>query len=244
MISLKEHTKAELLEATKRRFDKIATLLDDEDYLDFIGESMAHLNDCIYNPRSYIFTSEDYVEYKGSRNFLDVTNLRIEEVCNVYYSDKDQYNANFFFEELGLLPFISQSTGFANTLSSVTNFLVLQSNLNAMNRQMELCNDWELFPVDADGRQMLQMRTATIARVEYLPYLDYSAESWMLFDHEWAFIKKLMFAKCMRRNVEIQSAASTLGVGKEAMTLVTHWTEKEKAIKTEFTSHQIITYLQ
>ena len=244
MISIKEHTKKELLEGIQQRFNKIANLLDEEDYLDFIEESIVHLNDAMYNSRSYLFTADDYVQYNGSGTFLDVTNLKIEEICNVYYSDKDQYNANFFFEELGLLPFVSQSSGFANTLSQVTNYLLLQTNLNMLNRQMELCNDWELWPIDKDGKQMLQMRTATITRVEFLPYIDYFSDSWVLFDHEWAFLKKLVFAKCMRRNVEIQASASTLGVAKEANNLVTYWSTQEEKIIEDFSKHQIITYLQ
>ena len=244
MISVKQHSKQELLECTKKRFDKIANLLDEEDYLDFIEESINHLNEVLYNPRSCIFEAKDYVTYNGSGTFLDVTDLKIDEICNVYYSDKDQYNANFFFEELGLLPFISQSSGFANTLSQVANFLLLQSNLNSMNRQMQLCNDWELWPIDKAGKQMLQMRTATITRVEFLPYIDYSVAEWVLFDHEWAFLKKLVFAKCMRRNVEIQASASTLGVAKEANNLVTYWSTQEEKLIEDFSKHQIITYLQ
>lgn len=240
MVSLQKYTKDQLLTETKQRFNKIASLLDDTDYIDFIEQSVRWLDTAMYNPRTLLIKPDDFITVNGGY-FVDVTAWNIDEVCNVYYGNHDQ--VNFMFQELGILPFISQSIGFT-MLDNVCSYMELQTVLNLMNRQMELSYDWELFPVDEKGRQLLQVRNVGLVRLEYLPHINATDKEWYLFDNEYRTLKRLVFAECNRQNAIIQMSASSLGVGKEASTLVDFWDKETDKIKKEFTDSQIITYLQ
>lgn len=240
MISIQKYTKAQLYQEVQERFRKIATLLDESDYMDYLEQSLRWLDTAMYNPRNALFKPTDFTTVNGG-SFIDTTGLAIDEVCNVYYGNHDQ--VNFMFQELGILPFISQSIGFT-ALENVCSYLELQTVLNLMNRQMELSYDWELFPIDENGRQLLQLKNVGLVRVEYLPYLKAEDDSWMLYDNEYRTLKDLVYAECSRQNAIIQMSAVALGVGKEAQTLVDFWDKEIDKIKKNFSDSQIITYLQ
>lgn len=242
MISLKTYTKERLLEDVKHRFEKIANMLDDGDFEDYLGEAISYLSESMYSPRSMIFTPNDFTSYQDKDAFIDVTDLKIDVINRVYFGDQ-QFNQNFFFEELGLMPFIAQSSGLVTTITSVTNFMNTQSNFNMMNRQMRLIDDFELLPITADGRQLLQLRNKGLTWVEFLPSLDYSDDEWNLFDHEYQMVKKLTFALLNLANAEMQISAVTLGVGSEAQSLVSYWKSKIDDIKKDWQEHHKITAL-
>ena len=82
-----------------------------------------------------------------------------------------------------------------------------------------------------------------IIRIEFLPNIDRNAESWSLYDFEYAALKDIIFDKCNLLNAEMQMSATTLGVAKEISNVINYWKDKlEKDIK-EFQDKALVTYL-
>lgn len=241
MVSLKKYTKEFIISEMKQRFTKIASLLDDSDYDDMLKQALTWLDQAIFNPREVIIKPEDFILYNGG-NFVDVTNLKIDVINNVYYSSESDGQTNFYFPELGILPFITQGTGFA-TMGSIENYMALKTNLNMMGRQMDLTGDYELWPADENGNRLLQLRHKQMTRIEYLPSIDREADSWVLYDVEYSAFKDVYFDLCARFNAEQQMNATSLGVGKEAKTLVDYYDNKLTKDKEEFSAKALVTYL-
>ena len=226
MVSLKKYTKKQILTEGDHRFKKIAQTLDEEDLEDMLQQSLSWLDQAIFTPRAILFKPEDVMGYKGGC-FIDVTPYKIDVINNVYYADDQEYMGNIFFPELGIMPFISG--GSYINISNVADYLSLVSNLNEIRRQTEMDGDYELWPVDEQGRQLLQVKNNKIIRIEYLPNLDRDATEWWLYDYEYASLKDVLFDKCNIFNYEQLMSAQALGVSKETTNLVEYWNKKLEA---------------
>lgn len=241
MVSLKKYTKEQILSECKRRFDKIASLLDEEDYVDMLEQSVSWLDQSIFAPRAVVFEPKDVMTYKGGC-FIDVSAYKIDVINNAYYKDTFDDQLNTILPEVGLMPYILGAQTFTS-LSSVADYLALRTNLNLMSRQLELDGDYELWPADSEGRRLLQVKNNNIIRIEFLPSLDRKDSSWMLYDFEYAALKDVLFDKCNLLNAEMQMSATALGVAKEITNVINYWKEKlEKDIK-EFQDKALVTYL-
>lgn len=241
MVSLKKYTKEQILSECKRRFDKIASLLDEEDYVDMLEQSVSWLDQSIFAPRAVVFEPKDVMTYKGGC-FIDVSAYKIDVINNAYYKDTFDDQLNTILPEVGLMPYILGAQTFTS-LSSVADYLALRTNLNLMSRQLELDGDYELWPADSEGRQLLQVKNNNIIRIEFLPSLDRNDSSWTLYDFEYAALKDVLFDKCNLLNAEMQMSATTLGVGKEIANVINYWKDKlEKDIK-EFQDKALVTYI-
>ena len=241
MVSLKKYTKEQILTECKQRFAKIASLLDEEDYLDRLEQSITWLDQAIFAPRAIVFEPKDVISYKGGC-FIDVSAYKIDVINNAYYADTFDDQLNTILPEGGLMPYILGAQTFTS-LSSVADYLALRTNLNLMSRQLEMEGDYELWPADSEGRQLLQVKNNKIIRIEFLPSLDRNADEWTLYDFEYAALKDVLFDKCNLYNAELQLSATSLGVGKEAQTLTTYWQNKlDKDVK-EFQDKALVTYI-
>ena len=174
--------------------------------------------------------------------FIDVTPYKIDVINNAYYKDTFEDGLNTILPEVGLMPYILGAQNFTS-LSSIADYLALRTNLNLMSRQLEMDGDYELWPVDEKGRQLLQVKNDKIIRIEYLPNIDRYADSWYLYDHEYAALKEILFDRCNLFNAEMQLSATSLGVGKEAQTLTTYWSQKLEKDQKAFTDMSLVTYL-
>lgn len=242
MVSLKKYTRERIVVEIKSRFKKIASTLDESDFDDYINKAITYLSESLYNPRSMIFTPEQMI-YEGNYGpFVDVTNLRIDAITRVYFADKSTMT-NSFMDDIGFLPFIAKASGLMTSLADITNYVNLQTNFNMMNRHMELIDDFELLPITSDNRQLLQLRKQGLTWVEYLPQIDYSEDEWLLYDHEYVFVKDYAFALLNLANAEYQMSAVALGVGSEAQTLVNYWEKKASTLRDDWEKHAIITAL-
>lgn len=241
MVSLKKYTKEQILTEGNNRFKKIASMLDREDLEDMLQQSLSWLDQTVFTPRAVIFNTEDVISYKGGW-FIDVSRMKIDVINNVYYKDTFDEQLNTILPEVGLMPFIVGGNTF-NSISSVADYLALRSNLNMMNRQLRFNGDYELWPVDEEGRQLLQVKNNNIIRVEFLPNIDRDAEEWYLYDFEYAALKDILFDKCNIFNYEQIMSAQTLGISKESTNLLDYWTKKLEEDKKEFTDKSLVTYL-
>lgn len=241
MVSLKKYTKEQIITEAKNRFSKIASLLDDEDYMDMLEQSLSWLDQVIFIPRAIIFESNSVINYKGGY-FIDVTDYKIDVINNVYYKDTFEDGLNTLLPEVGLMPYILGATNFTS-LSSIAEYLQLKTNLNMMARQVALNGDYELFPVDEEGRQLLQVKNDNIIRIEFLPNIDRNADSWTLYDVEYAALKDVLFDKCNLYNAEMQLGATALGVGKEVTNVINYWKEKLEKDQKDFTDKTLVTYI-
>ena len=241
MNYIKQYSKGFVLQDAKDRFDKIASMLDDKDYDDVLKESLTWLNSAIYSPRVIIVNPEDFIFYKGG-NFVDVTDLKIDVINNVYYQDTFNESINTILPEVGLLPLICGNKHFT-TLGSIADYLILKSNLNMMGRQLESDGDYELFPQDETGKRLLQLRNKALTRIEFLPFIDRDSEEWYLYDEEYSALKNVMYCICNIRNYEQIMSAQTLGVSKEASNLIDYWDKKLEATKKEFQDKVLINYI-
>ena len=241
MVSLKKYTKEQILTEGNNRFKKIASMLDREDLEDMLQQALSWLDEAVFTPREMFIDSDQIIGYKGGF-FVDVTNQKIDVINNVYYEDTFGEQVNVLFPELGMLPFISNSGGITS-LSTVADYISLKSNLNMINRQMEMDGDYELWPRDEDGRQLLQVKTKGKLRVEFLPSIDRDDEFWYLYDYEYAALKDILFDMCNLFNAEMQMSAQALGVGKESQAVAQYWQEKLNKDKEEFHNKSLVTYI-
>lgn len=241
MVSLKKYTKERILTEGNNRFKKIASMLDKEDLEDMLEQSLSWLDQVIFTPRAVIFNPDDVMSYKGGW-FIDVSRMKIDVINNVYYRDTFDEQLNTILPEVGLMPFIVGGNTF-NSISSVADYLSLRTNLNMMNRQLRFNGDYELWPVDEDGRQLLQVKNNNIIRVEFLPNIDRDAEEWYLYDYEYAALKDIFYDKCNIFLYEKVTSAQPLGIGKESSNLLEYWNKKLEEDKKEFTDKTLVTYL-
>lgn len=241
MVSLKKYTREQVLTEGNNRFKKIASLLDKEDLEDMLEQSLSWLDEAIFTPREIIIQRDDIIGYKGGF-FVDVSNQKIDVINNVYYEDTFGEQVNVLFPELGILPFISNSGGIT-TLSTVADYISLKGNLNMINRQLEMDGDYELWPRDENGLQLLQVRTQGMMRIEFLPSIDRDADEWYFYDYEYAALKDVLFDKCNLFNAEMQMSATALGVGKESEALANYWKTKLKEDMDNFSAKALVTYI-
>lgn len=240
MVSLKKYTKEQILTEGNNRFKKIASMLDKEDLEDMLQQALSWLDQAIFTPRAILFKPEDVMSYNGGF-FIDVSPYKIDVINNVYYASEQEYLGNIFFPELGIMPFISG--GSYINLSNVADYLSLVTNLNLIRRHTEMDGDYELWPIDEQGRQLLQVKNNNIIRIEYLPNIDRNAEEWYLYDYEYAALKDVLFDMCNIFNYEQLMSAQSLGVSKETTNLVEYWSKKLEADKKEFHDKSLVTAL-
>jgi hypothetical protein len=240
MVSLKKYTKEQILTEGNNRFKKIASMLDKEDLEDMLQQALSWLDQAIFTPRAILFKPEDVMGYNGGF-FIDVSPYKIDVINNVYYASEQEYLGNIFFPELGIMPFISG--GSYINLSNVADYLSLVTNLNLIRRHTEMDGDYELWPIDEQGRQLLQVKNNNIIRIEYLPNIDRNAEEWYLYDYEYAALKDVLFDMCNIFNYEQLMSAQSLGVSKETTNLVEYWSKKLEADKKEFHDKSLVTAL-
>ena len=241
MVSLNKYTKEQILTEGNARFKKIASLLDREDLEDMLEQTLSWLDMAVFYPRVMTIEASEIINYKGGW-FVDVTNQKIDVINNVYYQDTFEEQVNVLFPELGILPFICNSSNMTK-LSTIADYFVLKTNLNMINRQMDMDGDYELWDKLPDGRQLLQVRNKGMLRVEFLPSIDRNATEWYLYDFEYAAVKDILFDKCNLFNAEMQMSASSLGVGKEAENLAKYWSSKLKEDEESFEKKSLVTYI-
>jgi hypothetical protein len=213
-------------------------LLDNSDFVLQVDRAVRCLDERLFNPRSIIFTD-------AANGQIDVTALRIDEICAVYFSaDSSSSILGGMDLGIGLMPILTSQTAPISSLDSMVDYLILKGLINSMRRKMMNTEDYTLLPLTADGRQILQVRNpGKLFWCEYLPYLTPEHESWSLFENEYSFIFELAFCYVCHANVEAQAQASLLGVSKEAMALVQYWETKiEKLIKA-FEDSSVINYM-
>ena len=234
MVSIKKYTREQILTE-----GKIARMLDKEDLEDMLEQSLSWMDQVVFTPRSLLFKPDDVMLYKGGY-FIDVSPYKIDVINNVYYQDVFDEQLNTVLPEVGLMPFIFGGNTF-NSITSVADYIALRTNLNMMNRQLRLDGDYELWPIDEQGRQLLQVKNNKMIRVEYLPNIDRNATEWYLFDFEYAALKDVLFDLCNIFNYEQLMSAQTLGVGKETENLAKYWQDKLDKDKKEFQDKVLVT---
>lgn len=240
MVSLKKYTKEQVLTEGSNRFKKIASMLDKEDLEDMFQQALSWLDMTVFYPRILLVEKDQVIGYKGGW-FVDVTNQKIDVINNVYYEDTFNDGLNPIVPELGIMPFLLG--GNYISLTSVFDYLNLRSNINGMMRQLELDGDYELFPPDPEGRQLLQVKKQGMLRIEFLPSIDRDAEEWYLYDFEYAALKDVLFDMCNLFNAEMTMSAQVLGVGKESEGIAKYWQEKLDKDKKEFSDKFLVTYI-
>ena len=241
MYTVKKYTKEQILTEGNSRFKKIASMLDREDLEDQLQQALSWLDQAIFTPRLLLVKPENFMDYKGG-HFVDVSNQKIDVINNVYYHDNFDEQMNTILPEIGLLPLILGGNNFTS-LSSVYDYIALRSNLNGMIRQLDLDGDYELWPRDEEGHQLLQLRKVGLTKIEYLPSIDRDAEEWYLYDFEYASLKDVLFDLCSLFNAENQMSAQALGVGKESQNLAEYWQKKLEKDKGEFSNKALVTYI-
>lgn len=240
MVSLKKYTKEQILNEGAARFKKIARILDPTDIEDMLQQALSWLDQAIFTPRAILFKPEDVINYNGGC-FIDVSQYKIDVINNAYYASEQEYMGNIFFPELGIMPYISG--GSTINLSTVADYLELVTNLNLIRRQTQMDGDYELWPIDEQGRQLLQVKNNKIIRIEYLPNIDRDAEEWYLYDFEYASLKDVFYDLGNLFNYEQVMSAQVLGVGKETENLAKYWQDKLEKDKKEFHDKALVTSL-
>ena len=238
MVSLRKRDRLAVLEALRGRTNKIPMLLDPSDYELHVERAVRVLDEHLFMPRSIIFDNAD-------NGLVDVTALRVDEVCTVYYSqDSSSQLLGGLDLGVGIMPILTSQMMPLGSLDSMIDYLILKNVLNSLQRKMQNTFDYTLLPMTSDGRQLLQIRNpGKLFWVEYLPYLDPKADSWEMFESEYEFVLELVFCFVCHANVEIQAQSSILGVGKEAVSLVTYWDTKIKDLVKAYDESSIINYI-
>jgi hypothetical protein len=213
-------------------------LLDESDYLLQVDRAVRNLDERLFNPRSIVFT-------EAKSGLLDVTALKIDEICAVYYStDSSDALLGGLDLGLGIMPIITSQMMPISSLDSMVDYLILKNVINSLRRKMLNTDDYTLMPLTADGKQYLQIRNpGNLFWCEFLPYLDPSDDSWSLFENEYSYLFELSFRYICHANAEAQAQASLLGVAKEAMALVQYWDKKIEELVKSFEESSVINYI-
>lgn len=242
MVSLQRYTREQLKSYLLQQSSKMAMVVDGEDMDAVISECVAMLDQFLYEPRSVVFDNSCLVEKEGG-TFVDVSSYRIDEICNIYYSSKSEGGYGGDTLGIGFFPWLTSLYGIT-FLHDLTGYLILQGNLNKLKRQLGSADDYQLMPVDADGRQLLQLRTSPeLFWLDFLPWLSSTAEEWYLYEFEWLYLKTICRCELFVRNAEIIAAASPLGFGKDVESQLTYWQEKKKAETEAFTTARTLAWL-
>jgi hypothetical protein len=240
MVSLKYRSKEALFNHLKARTSKMPLILDDSDFYIQIGLAVQELDQALYNPRSTVF------EGLPTDGMVNVTNLKIDEISNLYYSADSSNNLLGGLDlGIGLLPILTGGSAYSlSSLDGALDYIILKSVLNGLQRKLMNTTDYTLMPVTASGEQYLQIRTpGNLFWVEYLTYLDPESDGWDLFENEYLYLSQLAFAYVGMANVEAQIQAQLLGVGKDAVALVDYWKNKIADLKKEWQDSSVITYI-
>lgn len=243
MVSLQKVTRGQLEDYLRQQSSKMAMVLDDEDISAIIGEAVATLDQFLYEPRSCVFERSHMVQKNGG-TFIDVTGFKIDEICNVYYSSTD--NDDFIKGAslgIGFFPWLSSMYGIS-FIHDVIGYLIIQGNLNKISRQLGTVDDYQLWPLDADGRQLLQIRAnPELFWLDFLPWLSSNDDSWFLYEFELLFLKTICRCEMFVRNAEIIAAASPLGFGKDVESQLQYWRDKKKEEIEHFTTSRTLAWL-
>lgn len=243
MVSLKKYEKSYFLQKLQSLAQKTALLLDEEEISLCIERAIGVLDENVYTPRAVLFDNKALTT-KNGYTFVDVTPFKIDAICTIYYAKSGQDDIlNQATLGVGLFPWLSSTFGIS-FLTDVEGYLILQGNLNSLNRKLGVIDDYELWPVDDNGKQFLQIRAnPDLFICHYLPWLESTADSWMLFEPEYQFV--LEYARCQMylRNQEAVASAEPLGFGKEAQTMLNYWDNKAKETLKEFIDRKFIAYM-
>jgi hypothetical protein len=213
-------------------------ILDDSDFILQACRAVRVLDERLFNPRSIIFDD-------AANGQIDVSVLRIDEICAVHYSPNSSESLLGGMDlGVGVLPIISSQMMPVSSLDSMVDYLIFKNLINSMRRKMLSTEDYTLMPLTADGRQILQVKNpGKLFWCEYLPYLSPDEGSWDLFENEYSFVYELAFCYVCHANAEAQAQASLLGVSKEAMTLVQYWEGKIEKLVKAFEESSVINYV-
>ena len=238
MVSLRKREKSSLLTYLQNRTSKMPIVMDPSDYTFQIERAVRKLDELLYNPRSVIFTN-------AKDGNIDVTALHIDEITAVYYS-QDSISSLLGGMDLGLgiMPILTSQMMPLSALDSMIDYMIIKDIYNSVQRKMLNAWDYTLLPMNADGKQFLQVKNpGNLFWCEFLPYLDPSWDAWEMFENEYSFVMELAYCYLVGSNFENMMAASILGVGKEAINLVDYWNKKIDQVIKEFTDSSIINYL-
>ena len=213
-------------------------VLDPSDFTMQLERAVRKLDELLYNPRSTIFTN-------AKDGTIDVTALHIDEINAVYYS-QDSVSSLLGGLDLGLgiMPILTSQMMPLTALDSMIDYMIIKNIYNSIQRKMMNAWDYTLLPMNSEGKQFLQVKNpGNLFWCEFLPYLNPYWDVWELFENEYSFLLELTYCYICHANVETQSQASLLGVGKEAVNLVNYWEQKIDKVIKEFTDSSVITYI-
>jgi hypothetical protein len=200
-----------------------------------LDRAVRELNSLLYSPRSAIIDTQ-------GKDLVDVTDLCIDEITNVYYSDKSNQNLTGFDSQWPLM-WLLDSTAIGGSLESVIDYTLFLKVWNGVRRNLNYY-DFQLLPVGPDKKQYLQLKCpGNIVQVEFLPFIDETKQKYTLYSHEYNFLLDLSYTYICLTNAEVQAQATLLSVGKEASTIVDYWLKQLERVKEEFLKQRIITYL-
>lgn len=233
MDLLKTYTKAQLLDDFSVRSRSIPLILEPDEVERVMRQAVRTLDQEVYSPRHMLLKCA----YNGQ--MVDVTDYHIASITRVAYSGSSA--TSLIDGEIGLLPFLSAQGAGTGLIENVMDLFLVQRVINGIKRFMNTY-DWELWPPDENGREMLQVRNpGSLMEVEFLPVLDDAAPAWELYQKEFTFVSELFYRMANLQNTEVQAQASLLGVSKEASNLVSYWREQVASCIKDWKDSAVVT---
>ncbi len=230
MTFAKIYLRSDLTALIKERMKKFAMMMDDADIDDVMRQCVRKLSEVMYDPRDLVVTAHS--------TKLDLTAYRIDEVCTVFFSnDRNILSGSPLGPDVGIMPFLLSGGGIAS-FTNVVDFLAMKGELNIINRQLRTYPDW-----DYKGGFMYFNRTFAIASIEYLPFLDAVADSWELYQHEYAYLIERIWYSLNLRNAEALMSAVTLGLGEKATPVANHWMTKLDKLDVDWSDKAAMSYV-
>lgn len=227
MTYLKTYKREDLVDRLKKRARNFARMLDDDDLDDIISDCIRALDENITSPRDLIVTT-------GTKE-VDLTPYNVDSIAVVYFSNEAVFTP--LGPDVGLLPLILKGqSNFA--FGNVIDFLAMKATLNIMNRQLRTAPDYEFI-----GGKLYFNKPFSAAIVEFLPYLDGDADQWDMYQMEFQYVFNRIWCMMNMRNGEAMLSAVTLGMTKEAQTVVDHWKKKLDELDEAWLGKGVIAYV-
>ena len=227
MTYIRLYKRDDIINSLKVRARAFPRMMDDQDLDDLLQNSIRRLDETANSPRDLILTS--------TTNRVDLRSYGVDDIVHVFFSQEAAFAP--VGSEVGLLPLILRGSSVYN-FQSVTDFLIMKSTLNIMNRQLRTAPDYEY----KDGILTFN-RNFGAADVEYLPYFDAQAKELELYQLEYDYLFNRTWIEMNLRNAEAILSGVLLGVGKEALPVVQHWQDKLEKLDAAWEKKGVISFV-
>lgn len=224
-MKLRLYKRDELVTETQTRLRNSPTLLQEVDITNIINNSVMFFSSSITTPR--------YIAISGNTG-TDITLPNDVESINRVIFPAETGMVNLFRGTIDLIPLL-QGNRRTMDFENLQMWLLTLDTLTMISAYFDGGNWWEWVP------PILKLtKSYESLFVEYLPFLDETADEWYLFNDEIMFLKDHVFNSAMVRNSQSLVNAQYIGVGNEYASVLEYWNAQLAALEDNWAKKALV----